>query len=184
MLRGYFESGSITPGSTTAWILYDSLVYVTAGSTITLLGGAEYPTPPATDLLPPPDSYYRTGYRITPNAPNVTGAGETIAGATTIKATITAPEPIRLLIKSTGYGPLGARKQLESVIQKNYFNGLGAPSPLTLIGPPCTPVATCTAPAPTSTWIAPNFIFNPGTSAPTVYDGHALNCMHIFRRSG
>jgi hypothetical protein len=48
---------------------------------------------------------------------------------------LSSPEPIRLQIKSTGYGPRGAVKKLEAIIQKNFFNGLTAPATLTLIGP-------------------------------------------------
>lgn len=168
VIRGYIESGVITNANTTAWILYDSPVYNIFGSILTLSGGSDYED---TVPLPPPDSYYRVGYKVSPNAPSVTGVGETTPGVTTITGSVTAPEPYRLLIRSTGYGPLGARKQLESFIQKNYFNDLGAPSPLTLIGPPCTPVGSCIPPTPTFTWVAPNFVFNPGTATNTVYSG-------------
>lgn len=168
VIKGYIESGMITGATTTAWILFDSPAFIINGSSITLSGGANYED---TTPLPPPDGYYRVGYRVPLVAPLVTAAGETAAGAKSVAGSITAPEPHRLLIRSTGFGPLGARKQLEAIIQKNYFNDLGAPSPLTLIGPACTPVATCTPPAPTSTWAAPNFVFNPGGSTGTVYNG-------------
>jgi hypothetical protein len=72
---------------------------------------------------------------------------------------MSAPEPIRLLIRATGFGPRGAQKQLDAFVQKNYFNGLGAPSPLTLIGPPST-----TSPST-------SIIFNPGTATNTMYNG-------------
>jgi hypothetical protein len=168
IIKGYIESGAITGASTTAWILYDSPSYIVNGSSIVLSDGADYAD---TTPLPPPDSYYRVGYRVPLVAPTLTGAGESSAGTKSVNGTITAPEPHRLLIRSTGYGPMGAKKQLEAFIQKNYFNDLGAPSPLTLIGPPCTPVGTCTPQAPTSTWTAPNMVFNPGTSTGTHYDG-------------
>jgi hypothetical protein len=89
---------------------------------------------------------FRVGYAVSLNL------SETI-----INGTVTAPEPIRLLIRSTGFGPRGAQKQLEAIIQKNYFNELSAPSPLTLIGP--------------NTSSNGNFVFNPGTSTGTVYNG-------------
>ena len=171
VIRGYIETGNIGP-TPTVWLLYDSPVHVVIGSTITLspLPGCTDPQcgiydPDPPDLLPPPDSYYRIGYKITPTAPTLLGA------ETRVVASITAPEPIRLVIRATGYGPHGAVKELESVIQKNYFNGLGAPSPLTLIGPPCTPVATCTPTIPPTDPVAPAFIFNPGTSTGTIYSG-------------
>lgn len=53
---------------------------------------------------------------------------------TTISITMTNPEPQRLVIKSTGFGPRGAQKQLEAIIQKNFFEGLSAPAALTLVG--------------------------------------------------
>jgi hypothetical protein len=86
---------------------------------------------------------------------------------------LSAPEPIRLLIRSTGYGHHGAVKRLEAVIQKNYFNDLGAPSPLTLIGPTCTPVGACTATGGISPFLgtAPSFVFEPGSSTGTEYSG-------------
>lgn len=52
----------------------------------------------------------------------------------TIDISMTNPEPERILIKSTGYGPRGAQKQLEAIIQKNFFEGLSAPAALTLVG--------------------------------------------------
>lgn len=68
-------------------------------------------------------------YLLTPNAPNVNG------GVTPITGTVTAAEPQRLLIVSTGYGPRGAKKQLEAIVRKNFFDGLYAPATLTLVGP-------------------------------------------------
>ena len=172
VIRGFFETGTIGP-ATTAWILYDSQVHVIVGSTITLspLPGCSSPScgiydPSPPDLLPLPDLYYRIGYRITPAVSANPGSADT-----KVLASITAPEPIRLVIRSTGFGPHGARKQLESFIQKNYFNGLGAPSPLTLIGPPCTPVGLCVPVIPPVDPVAPNFMFYPGTSNGTRYSG-------------
>jgi hypothetical protein len=66
---------------------------------------------------------------------------------------------VRLRIRSTGYGPRGAVKQLEAIIQSNYFNGLGAPATVTLVGPRST------------TNPATNFKFNPGSSAAMTYSG-------------
>lgn len=54
--------------------------------------------------------------------------------ATTINGSVTQPEPFRILVKSVGYGPRGARKKLEAIVQKNFFNGLSAPATLTLVG--------------------------------------------------
>jgi hypothetical protein len=78
-----------------------------------------------------------------------------LATSTTInlRANITAPEPLRLLIKSTGYGPHGAKKTLEATIQKNFFSDLSAPAALTLVG------------------LSTNFKFDPGNSANVTYSG-------------
>jgi hypothetical protein len=96
-----------------------------------------------------------------PNAtPPVLGYDAPLAqGANTINATMGHPEPIRLLIKSTGYGPRGAVKQLEAIIQKNFLNNLTAPATLTLVGPAST--------ASPST----SFLFDPGSSNVTTYSG-------------
>jgi hypothetical protein len=77
-----------------------------------------------------------------------------------VSGTMSSPEPIRLLIKSTGYGPRGSVKRLEAIIQKNFLNGLTAPATLTLIGPPST-----TSPST-------SFTFNPGSSNVVDYSGH------------
>ncbi len=161
VIRGHIEAGTVTNTDVgNVKILYDSQVYVITGSTITLssppgttptakiITGEEVPPIP-----PLPDGTIRIGYEVTPNAPSVSG------GETTIIGSITAPEPLRLLIRSTGFGPQNAQKQLEAVIHKNYFNGLSAPSPLTLIGPPATI-------NPTSA-----FLFDPGSSSAMQYSG-------------
>ena len=147
VIRGYIEPGTISGTSVgTVKIFYDSPVYIVSGSTFTLSGGViiEETTAPGTGE----GGTFRTGYEVVP-----------VVGETGIKGSVTAPEPIRLLITSTGFGPRGAQKQLETIIQKNYFNSLSAPSPLTLIGPPST----------TNPDTA--FVFNPGTSTGTKYNG-------------
>lgn len=72
---------------------------------------------------------------------------------TNLTASVTPAEPLRLLVKSTGYGPRGARKELEAIVQKNFFNDLAAPAALTLVG--------------SST----GFVFNAGNSANVTYSG-------------
>jgi hypothetical protein len=57
----------------------------------------------------------------------------------TLRADITPLQPYRLLVKSTGYGPNGAKKELEAIIQKNFFNGLGSGAATTMIGTSVTP---------------------------------------------
>lgn len=146
VIRGYIEPPSSPGGSVRIW--YDSESFIVTGSTITLLGGAPI-DPPVED--PPDSKVFRVGYAVPINPPGVNG------GETPVKGEVTAPEPIRLLIRSTGFGPRGAVKQLEAIIQKNYFNELSAPAPLLLIGPPYASNGA--------------FVFNPGTSSGTKYDG-------------
>lgn len=52
----------------------------------------------------------------------------------TISGTMTQAEPFRVVVRSIGYGPRGAKKELEATVQRNFFNGLSAPATLTLIG--------------------------------------------------
>ena len=76
---------------------------------------------------------------------------------TNVNGTVSQAEPYRVVVRSVGYGPRGAKKELEATVQKNFFNGLSAPATLTLIG------------ASTST--NGNFTFNPGTSNNVTYSG-------------
>lgn len=72
----------------------------------------------------------------------------------TIYGEVTPLEPYRLQLTSTGYGPNGARKRLETVIQKNFFNDLTAPAAVALIGPP-----------------GADFVWEPGNSQNVSYCG-------------
>jgi Tfp pilus assembly protein PilX len=72
----------------------------------------------------------------------------------TVFGEVTPLEPYRLQLVSTGFGPNGARKKLETIIQKNFFNDLQAPAAIALIGPP-----------------GPNFLWAPGTSKNVSYCG-------------
>lgn len=136
VIRGFIEAGTVISNSVgTVKIFYDSEVFVLMGSAITLTSGV------------PVDQPFRVGYEVTPNPSNVN------AGQTVVAASMTAPEPNRLVIRSTGFGPRGAMKQLEAVIQANYFNGLSAPAPLMLVGP------------------ANGSVFKPGNSSNVSYSG-------------
>ncbi len=102
-----------------------------------------------------------------------------------IMGTLSSPEPIRLLIKSTGYGPRGATKRLEAVIQKNFFNGLSAPATLTLIGPSntaasaaCLDPLVCIPVRPAQP--ASNFLFEIGNSNAMLYSGQDLESTDII----
>jgi hypothetical protein len=54
-------------------------------------------------------------------------------GVTALSSTITAPEPRRILVRSTGYGPKGAVKKLEMVLNQSVFD-FEAPAVLTVRG--------------------------------------------------
>jgi len=78
-------------------------------------------------------------------------------------ADITAFEPYRLKILSTGYGPSGAQKKLEGIVERNPLDGLASPSGLSLVGP------------------GAQLVFEPGSGNPTycgadpgIQDGQTL----------
>ena len=141
-IRGYIETN--TCGTCAPKVIFDAQSHTLQGSQLDL--AFAWGSPTNQTIVGPPQ---RWGYE----------ANMSVGSNNIITGTISSPEPKRLLIKSTGFGPRGSRKQLEAVIQKDFFDGLGAPATLTLIGPPST-----TSPATT-------FTFNPGSSAVTVYTG-------------
>lgn len=145
LVRGLIlPGGTIKSNSAGVTLLYDSQVYTLMGSWITIKGVTGVNLPNA---VPP-----KIGYEMTPNAPNVA------SGFTSISVTMTPPEPTRVVVRAVGYGPRGAKKQLETVVQKNFFNGLSAPATLTLIGPK------------SKTGYA-DFTFEPGNSQNVSYSG-------------
>jgi hypothetical protein len=146
VIRGaIMPNGTIKANSAGVSILYDSQLYNLMGSWITLKNVSYVNT------TTPPE----TGYKVIPTAPpNNTGT----VGETSINVSMTPTEPTRVVVRAVGYGPRGARKELETVVQKNFFNGLGAPATLTLIGP-----KTKTG--------SPNFMFEPGNSQNVTYSG-------------
>jgi hypothetical protein len=140
-IKGFIEPNTIATMAQAPKIRFDSITYTIQGSQITLAnaGGAIN----STYLLGPPPGY----------------SAQMSIGNNLISGTMSSPEPIRLQIVSTGYGPRGSVKRLEAIIQKNFLNGLTAPATLTLIGPPSTA-------SPAST-----FTFNPGSSNVVDYSG-------------
>jgi len=158
VIRGYITTNTLSGGS---WsvpnLMTDSRTFTLQGSKIelTTIGGNAVGTTYSTGT---PSGF------TTPLAP-IASLGTPVNNS--MAGTITSPEPIRLLIKSTGYGPRGSTKQLEAIIQKNFFNGLSAPATLTLIGPSSTTACpTCTPAVP-----ATATTFNPGSSNVTAYSG-------------
>lgn len=104
-LRGVIKAGTITNGSVgNVKIAFDSPVFNLAGSLIT-----------------------PTLATITPNAPNVNG------GRTDLSVRITLAQPRRLVIRSVGYGPRGARKVFEAIVKRDNFDGL-LPATINLVG--------------------------------------------------
>lgn len=142
-IRGWIEPGTINSSSATVKLFFDSQAFVLMGSTITLSSSGVV----SIFISPSKLNNYRTGYEVTPYPPIVNN------GVTIVNASMTPAEPLRLLVRSTGYGPRGAQKQLEAVVQKNFFNGLGAPATLTLIGS------------------TSGFYFNDGSSQNVTYSG-------------
>lgn len=90
--------------------------------------------------------------------------GPNAGGSTPVQATITAPEPRQLLIRSTGYGPGGAQKKLEMLVNRYAFS-LNPPAPIVIRGADKPDAAT---PAPTAT-------FDLGTSNAKFYTGADLS---------
>lgn len=130
--------GEITQASPTSVnVNYDSYKYFLVGSTITLCENEGCTSP-----SPLGSSFAQTMTVPTPN-PN----------PNKVYASLTPVEPYRLRLKSTGYGPNGARKQLEAIIQRNFFNDLASSSAVAMIGP------------------GAGFVFKPGESAQVTYCG-------------
>lgn len=111
--------------------------------------------------IPVPFEFDTPAFQIMGSTTTLTGLNVdnllTITGVRNITGTITQAEPTRLIVKSIGYGPRGAKKQLETVVQKNFFNGMTAPATLTLVGPPSASNG--------------NFTFYAGASQNVTYSG-------------
>lgn len=108
VVRGYIKAGIINNNNTnTVKLIFDSPNFNLLGTPMALTG-----VNPADNSL-----------TLTPNV------------KAEVNCSMTQPEPLKLLIRSTGYGPRGSVKQLEATVQKNYFDGLSAPAALTLVGP-------------------------------------------------
>lgn len=105
-LRGTIKGGTITKTSVgNVRIVFDAPVFSLLGSAIGL---------PISNIIP--------------NAPNVNG------GVTNLNVTVELTQPRRLLIRSTGYGPRGAKKVMEAIVRRDNFDGL-IPTTVALVGP-------------------------------------------------
>ncbi len=154
-----------TPG-----VRFDSRTFTLQGSQIVLstVGGNAV----STSYLPDPRvEGHPSGFSAALSA-----SSNGVPANSVIMGSLSSPEPIRLLIKSTGFGPRGATKQLEAIIQKNFFNGLTAPATLTLIGPPSTAACPLCNPAQP----ASNFLFALGNSNAMLYSGQDAESTDII----
>jgi hypothetical protein len=120
--------GSIVVSGGSPYVNFDPFTYTLSGGTIALCQDSSCTNP---------------GVAF----PNILLAD----GATSVYAKIEPLAPYRLRIESTGFGPNGAKKKLEAIIQRNFFNDLGSGPPINLPGP--------------------NVNFQPGTSAQVDING-------------
>ena len=156
VLRGWVETNTLATTNVAPKIIFDAQTYTLQGSLISLGFGWGSPAF-VIDRLPVQQHY---GYE----------AAMAVGNGNIIQGTLSSPEPMRLLIRATGYGPRGSSKTLEAIIQKDFFNGLSAPATLTLIGP----TSTTACPACTPAIPATTFNFDPGSSSVTTYSGDDL----------
>ena len=150
VIRGYIMQNATTCNLSdypTPNIRFDSYTFTLQGSEIQLVstGGNALSL---TYITTAPEGFAST---LNPSSGG-TAANSAIVG------TFSSPEPIRLVIKSTGYGPRGSKKQLEAIVRKNFFDGLTAPATLTLVGPHTDSAGG-------------TFTFEPGSSAAMEYSG-------------
>jgi Tfp pilus assembly protein PilX len=109
--------GTIAIGGSGPEIDYDFYSYQLSGGTIALC---------------PSDQCVTSGTEFANISLSVPVAG---SADTPNYARIGPVDPYRLKVLSTGYGPNGAVKQLEGIIQKNFFNDSAGGSPLQMMGP-------------------------------------------------
>ena len=157
VIRGYLTANVCVGICTDPVIVFDSRTFTLQGSKITLTSlGRNSISSILTDGPPP-------GFRSPLDWATSLGS----SSDNPISGTFSSPEPMRLRIKSTGYGPRGSTKQLEAIIRKNFFNGIAGPGTLTLVGPPSTTACPSCVPAQPAT----SFTFNPGSSNVADYSG-------------
>jgi len=97
------------------------------------------------DASPQEYSLIGTDFKLCPTSTTTTCGGDLTdasvpppaSGTTTNQSffmTTTPLEPYRLKVSSIGFGPNGARKQLEGIIQHDFFNGGSGPAAITMQG--------------------------------------------------
>ncbi len=153
LIRGYIEPAAANEVPN---VIFDSKTYDLGGSDFVLdLGSTLNGSYPAWTGLPGP--HMDLDVNNPPIGYQARMIGSTAGAENKIQGTISPPEPIRLRVQSTGFGPRGSSKTLEAIVLNNYFNGLGAPATLTMVGPPSASNGT--------------FTFNPGNSNAMEYSG-------------
>jgi hypothetical protein len=154
-IRGYIEPETTDATTSVPNIIFDSQTYNLRGSDFTLdfadslTGYTAWTGVPLAhmdlDATNPPIGYQA---RLTASSSGYENK---------LQGTISPPEPARIRVVATGYGPRGSSKTLEAIILNNYFSSLGAPATLTMVGPPSASNG--------------NFTFNPGNSNTMMYSG-------------
>ena len=178
VIRGWIVPNTCAAGEcTTPGLRFDSRTFTLQGSQIILQNVGN-----DSDGWNAVSTDYQPAVRVEGNPSGFAASMVTMSSpgtkTNTVKGSLSSPEPIRLVIRSTGYGPRGATKRLEAVIQKNFFNGLTAPATLTLIGPPNTtacPYPTCNPARPATT-----FNFEIGNSNAMTYSGQDTESTDII----
>ncbi len=87
---------------------------------------------------------------------------------TIIYAKMDPREPQRLVLKSVGYGPNGARKELEAILRKDPVGGLNSASAVTLLGPAVNPNDP-----------SDRAVFEAGNSAAVTYTGSSASGINV-----
>jgi hypothetical protein len=143
---GWMILGKVATNGTVTLV---SAKYIITGSQITLCGdNITCPQQNGTPFVPP--------------------AGAGAVRDFVFNGVITPKEPHRLVLTSTGYGPNGASKKLEAVIQKSPLDGMNSVSPFTMLGP-CSETGN-----PSNT-----AVFDAGTSATTTYTGSSAGGVNM-----
>ncbi len=141
VIRGYIQQAS--PTNPTIVVNFDTQEYKLMGSQIELC--SLQTSFPVTD-----DRCSNVSFSLLPLQ---------MSGTFQLFADITPLEPFRLLVKSTGYGPNAAKKELEAIIKKDLLNGSGSAAVTTMLGTYSTPPGGLP------------FLFDAGTSSGITYSG-------------
>ena len=108
---------------------------ITLDCTVSSLGGVVTSSTNNVVVTFPTTSFSlnNVGYTLTGGASITLGAANVNGGLTTVAVSVTPPEPRRLLVRTIGYGPRGARKQLQAMVRRFGFQ-IAAPSPIVIRG--------------------------------------------------